>query len=125
MKKCEACGSYIITQEDIEELRKSGYGHPDPVGEPGIGSHSREKMPETAMPFAEMKLPAGTSLSNDADCVARSPAGPLTKAIPTARSMMPEKRTRKRCMPLPRRLPTMSGWLQPSMRIEIAPEKKS
>lgn len=36
MKKCEACGSYIITQEDIEGLRKSSYGHPDPVGEPGI-----------------------------------------------------------------------------------------
>jgi uncharacterized OB-fold protein len=36
MKKCEACGSYIITQEDIDELRTSGYGHPDPVGEPGV-----------------------------------------------------------------------------------------
>jgi uncharacterized OB-fold protein len=36
MKKCEACGSYIITQEDIDELRMSGYGHPDPVGEPGV-----------------------------------------------------------------------------------------
>jgi ribosomal protein L37E len=35
MRRCEACGSYIITQEDIEGLRKSGCGHPDPVGEPG------------------------------------------------------------------------------------------
>lgn len=35
MKKCDTCGSYIITQEDIEGLRKSSYGHPDPVGEPG------------------------------------------------------------------------------------------
>jgi uncharacterized OB-fold protein len=36
MKKCEACGSYIITQEDIDELRTSDYGHPDPVGEFGV-----------------------------------------------------------------------------------------
>ena len=35
IKKCETCGSYIITAEYMEELRKSGYGHPDPVGEPG------------------------------------------------------------------------------------------
>jgi hypothetical protein len=36
MKKCETCGSYIIAQADIEELRTSSYGHPDPVGEPGV-----------------------------------------------------------------------------------------
>ena len=36
MRQCEACGSYIITREDIEGLRKSDYGHPDPVGEPGV-----------------------------------------------------------------------------------------
>ena len=36
MRKCETCGSYIITAKYMEELRKSGYGHPDPVGEPGI-----------------------------------------------------------------------------------------
>lgn len=43
MKKCEACGSYIITQEDIEGLRESGYGHPDPVGESGVlGVEGRE-----------------------------------------------------------------------------------
>ena len=36
LKKCETCGSYTITAADIEELRKSGYGHPDPVGEPGV-----------------------------------------------------------------------------------------
>lgn len=35
MKKCESCDSYIITQEDIDELRKTGYRHSDPVGEPG------------------------------------------------------------------------------------------
>ena len=35
MKKCESCDSYIITQEDIDELRNTGYGHPDPVGEHG------------------------------------------------------------------------------------------
>ena len=36
MKKCETCGSYIITQEDIEGLQMSSCGHSDPVGEPGI-----------------------------------------------------------------------------------------
>lgn len=36
MKKCKACGSYIITKEDIEGLRESDCGHPDPVGEPGV-----------------------------------------------------------------------------------------
>ena len=36
MRQCKACGSYIITKEDIEGLRKSDYGHPDPVGEPGV-----------------------------------------------------------------------------------------
>ena len=35
MKKCEACGCYILTPGDIEELRTTSYGHPDPVGEPG------------------------------------------------------------------------------------------
>ena len=42
MKKCETCGTYIITIEDMEELRKSGRGHPDPVGEPG-------PLPETTL----------------------------------------------------------------------------
>ena len=36
MRKCETCGSYIITAEDMKEFRKPGYGHPDPVGEPGV-----------------------------------------------------------------------------------------
>ena len=35
MKKCESCGSHIITQEDIDELRKTDYGQSDPAGEHG------------------------------------------------------------------------------------------
>lgn len=39
MKKCEICGSYIITREDMEAMRnahKEPGQHGDPVGEPGI-----------------------------------------------------------------------------------------
>lgn len=35
MKTCEVCGAITLTQEDIENLRYTACGHPDPVGEPG------------------------------------------------------------------------------------------
>ena len=36
MKKCEACGSYIVAQEGIDELRKTGHEQSDTVVEPGV-----------------------------------------------------------------------------------------
>ena len=36
MNKCEACGSLIITAEDITALREECAGHVDPVGDRGI-----------------------------------------------------------------------------------------
>ena len=35
MKKREACGSYIITQEDVDESQKTGYEQSDPAEDPG------------------------------------------------------------------------------------------
>ena len=46
MRKCETCGSYIITQEDIESMRylhNEPGQHGDPVGEPGISGVDGKK----------------------------------------------------------------------------------
>ena len=47
MKKCESCGSYVITQEDIEAMRylhKEPGQHGDPVGDPGIPGIAGKKI---------------------------------------------------------------------------------